>query len=84
MNTDDGWQLVEHARAGIHPDDDAAAIASRMVSLLAQRNPSEIASLEQPLWELLARSYPGGPMGRGVPHQTAAPPMTGSTTSAAG
>lgn len=57
MNTDDVWQMVERARADVHPDDDAETIASRMVGLLAERDPSEIAAFDKPLWELIARSY---------------------------
>ncbi|WP_043515865.1 MULTISPECIES: DUF4240 domain-containing protein [unclassified Actinoplanes] len=57
MDTDDVWQLVEQARRERDGSLQADEVAQRMVELLAEREPAEIASFAQPLWDLLAESY---------------------------
>ncbi len=55
MRTDDFWQLIDQARAGVGGESDA--VAARAVALLAERDPEEIVGYARHLRRVLAASY---------------------------
>jgi hypothetical protein len=56
---DDVWRLVTQARQGLDPAarEDSWAVAGEMVTLLSERDTSEIVGFAQPLSDLFAASY---------------------------
>ncbi|MGX6608084.1 DUF4240 domain-containing protein [Micromonosporaceae bacterium Da 78-11] len=57
MTDDDLWNVVEAARRALPGRPDAEDVIEKMTELLAELPPAEIAAYQQPLWDLMARSY---------------------------
>lgn len=57
MDTNGFWKLVEAARQSTPDTAEPYDIAKRMIELLRDRPPAEIAAYEQPMWDLMDVSY---------------------------
>lgn len=55
MRTEDFWQLIDRARAGVGGEPDA--VAARAVALLAERDPADIVGYAQHQRRVLVASY---------------------------
>ncbi|MGK5551976.1 DUF4240 domain-containing protein [Actinomadura kijaniata] len=58
MNRDQFWAFIDDARAAADAND-ADSVATSAMKIMAGWSATQIAALEQPLWEVLTESYRG-------------------------